>query len=1004
MKLKKPETGESLADLNPGLADQWHPTKNGDLTPYDVTPGSDMKVWWKCPKGDDHVWSSTISSRTAGNGCSICANMKVVNSNCLATLNPALAKEWHPTKNGDLTPYNVVPSSHKKAWWKCPKGVDHEWISTIANRSSGKGCPICANMKVVNSNCLATLNPALAKEWHPTKNGDLTPYDVIPGTPQKVWWKCPKGEDHEWQTSIVSRNNGGGCPICSGRKVVNSNCLATVNPALAKEWHPTKNGDRSPYGVSAYSGIKVWWKCPKGDDHEWKTAVRNRSYGNGCPVCSGRQAARLNSLATLKPELAKQWHPTKNGNLTAYDVKPSSNKKVWWKCPEGADHEWKTAIAHRSTGQGCPICSGYKVVKSTSIATVNPELAKEWHPTKNGKLTASEVGPGSGTKVWWKCHEDDDHEWQAIVSNRTKGSGCPICSKLMIIPSNSLSILNPELAKEWHPTKNGKLTPFNVGVGSTKKVWWRCNTWKDHEWQAPPGRRSGGTGCPFCTNPSSTPELRIFSELKTIFPSALHRKKINGHEVDILIPELNIAIEYDGEFWHRKKQKQDLRKNEMLKDKVTLIRVRDKGLPLLTENDIKQTTRNITINTVKDILQLIVKLCEIQSTEILNGVNEYNKQKKWIASEHFKILFAARNHITFEESISYLFPEVTKEWHPTKNDSLLPRYFSPGSNKKVWWKCNKGDDHEWEATIVTRCLNGVGCPICSNKKIVASNCLATLDPELAKEWHPAKNGKLTPYNVGIGSNKKVWWKCNKGDDHEWRVSVIHRTARGTGCPVCANKKVVASNCLATLNPELAKEWHPTKNGKLTPYNVGVGSNKSVWWKCNKGDDHEWKALIITRQNGLGCPICSNQKVVKSNSLATLNPELAKEWHPTKNGRLTAYDVGPGSSKKVWWKCPKGDDHEWEATLHNRKYGRGCPVCSRRKVTKSNCLATLNPELAKEWHPWKNETLTSMNVTPGSQKKVWWQNNLGQEWQEIVYNRVQKSRKRVDPDQFTLFEE
>ena len=248
----------------------------------------------------------------------------------------------------------------------------------------------------------------------------------------------------------------------------------------------------------------------------------------------------------------------------------------------------------------------------------------------------------------------------------------------------------------------------------------------------------------------------------------------------------------------------------MLQDKITLIRVRDKGLPLLTDNDIKQTTRDFTIDTVKDILQLISTLQMIQSTEVSSRINEYHKNNKWVASEHYRKLFAARNHITFEELISYLFPEISKEWHPTKNDSLLPEYFTPGSNAKVQWKCNKGDDHEWEAQIADRCLNDTSCAICANKKIVLSNCLATLNHELAKEWHSSKNGKLTPYDVGIGSNKKIWWKCNKGDDHEWRTSVIHRTERGQGCPICSNKKIVDSNCLAALNPELAKDWHPTK--------------------------------------------------------------------------------------------------------------------------------------------------------------------------------------------------
>ena len=108
---------------------------------------------------------------------------------------------------------------------------------------------------------LAEANPSLAKQWHSTKNDDLTPKDVTPGSSKKVWWQCSKGKDHEWQAKVVARNRGTGCAVCSGKIVVRSNCLDTLNPALAKEWHPTKNGDLTPKKILPKSGKKVWWKC-----------------------------------------------------------------------------------------------------------------------------------------------------------------------------------------------------------------------------------------------------------------------------------------------------------------------------------------------------------------------------------------------------------------------------------------------------------------------------------------------------------------------------------------------------------------------------------------------------------------------------------------------------------------------------------------------------------------------------------------------------------------------
>ena len=93
---------------------EWHPTKNGDLTPYNVVAGSDLKVWWKCDVADDHEWEATIDKRTSGRGCSCCCGFTVVKSNCLATTCPELAAQWHPTKNGDLKPENFTAGSNKR--------------------------------------------------------------------------------------------------------------------------------------------------------------------------------------------------------------------------------------------------------------------------------------------------------------------------------------------------------------------------------------------------------------------------------------------------------------------------------------------------------------------------------------------------------------------------------------------------------------------------------------------------------------------------------------------------------------------------------------------------------------------------------------------------------------------------------------------------------------------------------------------------------------------------
>jgi hypothetical protein len=133
--------------------------------------------------------------------------------------------------------------------------------------------------------------------------------------------------------------------------------------------------------------------------------------------------------------------------------------------------------------------------------------------------------------------------------------------------------------------------------------------------------------------------------------------------------------------------------------------------------------------------------------------------------------------------------------------------------------------------------------------------------------------------------------------------------------------------LAETHPEVAKQWHPTKNDDLTPSDVTYGSDKIIWWKCSKGNDHEWEARIANRTTlKRGCPICGGKKIVTSNSLFTTHPKLLKIWHYQKNKDLDPKEISKGSNKKVWWKCPKGNNHEWEAPPY-RVNENSCPYCN-----------------------------------------------------------------------------
>ena len=154
----------------------------------------------------------------------------------------------------------------------------------------------------------------------------------------------------------------------------------------------------------------------------------SRSQGADCPVCTGRTVLPgENDLATVFPQLARQWDQERNGALTPQQVSPYSNRAVWWRC--GLGHSWHAAISTRAWGSDCPYCAGRKVLAGfNDLATRYPELAHTWDPVLNGALTPAMVTPGSHKKVWWRCPEN--HVWKAVVYSRTsdKRCGCPVCA------------------------------------------------------------------------------------------------------------------------------------------------------------------------------------------------------------------------------------------------------------------------------------------------------------------------------------------------------------------------------------------------------------------------------------------------------------------------------------------------------------------------------------------------------------------------------------------------
>lgn len=506
-----------------------------------------------------------------------------------------------------------------------------------------------------------------------------------------------------------------------------------------------------------------------------------------------------------------------------------------------------------------------------------------------------------------------------------------MCSGQQVLSGfNDLATVNPILASEWDYPRNVGLSPDKVSPGSKRKVWWICSRC-GNEWRSSVANRSYGTGCPKCSGSVGTsfPEQAILFYLKRDGNSRLENRALikggdkNTYEVDVLLPEKRIGIEYDGLRWHANSQERDERKNhELCAAGIRLVRVKEGSQNLVQDDVIEydcRSSRDVNLTWA------------IATLEVLLGITQQGVISP--KQDSIAILELFRAHIE-ENSLSVQYPKIAAQWDHERNGTLNPTMFLPSSHEVVWWKCDKG--HAWTSSIANRTL-GNGCPYCSGRSALAGfNDLGTLYPAIASEWDYSRNGELTPSSVTVGSDKKIWWKCSRG--HEWQTSVAHRV-EGNGCPVCSGKRVLAGfNDLTTTNPNLALEWHPTKNGSAMPSTVTAGSSKKVWWKCPICGK-EWKASVCDRTHGRGCPDCGRKRMTMAakerasipkpgKSLSDVFPILAMEWNSKKNGALTPSDISGHSNRKVWWICPICG-HEWEARVDSRSAGAGCPNCHHR---------------------------------------------------------------------------
>lgn len=566
--------------------------------------------------------------------------------------------------------------------------------------------------------------------------------------------------------------------------------LIIENPQLANQWDFAKNDQIDINKITVASKEKVWWIG--GCGHEWQASVVSRNSGRGCPYCSGQKVLKgFNDFGSNRPDLIEEWDYEQNIDISPYDVTLNSHKKVVWKCKK-CKKTWTAIIKARVNGNGCPFCAvetrkntfNKTIIKTrkNSVKDNSPNLVEEWLYDDKTGYTPENTAINSHRLISWKCKKCG-YVWKAIVKNRVNGSGCPFCAgRLVHSGINDLKTLSPELIEEWDYERNIDVSPSTIHSKSGRKVWWKCKL--GHEWECRVADRvEKNVKCPICSRffKTSFAEQSVFFYVCKYFPGSINSYKpefLIPQEIDIFIPGLNVGIEYDGQNYHNKIEK-DIKKDEIcIKQGITLIRIREPKCKTIARKHPTILLKDLSYEELSQAIKTILLYLNVKSVDI-----DVNRDK-------YEILKCFYNYAV-NNSVAMVYPELCKEWDLDANKGLTPNCIPANKSKmKYNWICNKCGN-KWQAMLSER-IKGTGCPVCTNRRIVVGvNDLATTNLELAKEWDYKKNYPLKPQNFTSGSNENVWWICSKCG-HHWHTR-INRRVNGSGCSRCvvdARKKKV----------------------------------------------------------------------------------------------------------------------------------------------------------------------------------------------------------------------
>ena len=647
-----------------------------------------------------------------------------------------------------------------------------------------------------------------------------------------------------------------------------------------------------------------------------------------------------------------------NAEIIVLDTYAGSQIPVHCICSQ-CNYEWQVRPNNLLKGTGCPVCR--KKRAADAQRKTHDQFVREL-ATIDSTISLTSSYLGAQQYVGCRCQKCN-HEWTALATNLLSGKGCPCCAK----------VVAGQKRKRTHKAFISTLNQANPYIeilglyqGNEEKIECICHAC-NYQWFSRPSILLQGRGCPRCGKNERYTQEAFIEKLKSINP---YIQVIGQYRKSALPIQCKCLI--CGHAW-------DCKPNNLLNRH---------GCPRCQHSSTSFLEQAIYgffshVLGLENVFLRDTKAIGLELDIFIPSLNLAIEPGSWHWHKTKSIRDSEKRHLCQEHGIRLItiFTDYNEDDLPYPDDCLTTSM-----------TLGYTDEIADTIALIEELAKLCGCEHRIDAAIwrqIVDNAYINSRKKTTQQFIEELQDILPYVNIlgdYTGALNPIQCQCTRCG-HIWE-SIPHSLLRGHGCRKCANKALGQSQ--RKTHEQFLEEMN-----KINPSVEIVGhyhlSSQHIACRC-RVCSHSWRALPSNLLKGRGCPVCARttQAAEKRKSHHKFVEELK-----CCNGQIEVLGQYIKSSQKIECRCLVCNCI-WTSLPNGLLRGRGCPQCAsvQRKQTQKETLLKrcgslqeVNPTLAEQWHPTKNQSKTPLQVLPGSSSKAWWLcPTCGHEWQAVIDSR------------------